>query len=449
MQVFKTYYKSTCEAAILAAFRVFFGVLMLISLLRFLSKGWVDTLYIKPLFHFKYYGFEWVTDLGKGTYFLFVIAIISAFFVLIGWFYRTAITLFFLVFTYIELIDKTTYLNHYYFISVLSFLLIFLPLNASFSIDSFRRKKEYQKVQRYTVDCIKLLVSIVYFYAGLAKLNSDWLLRAKPLSIWLTKRNHYPIIGDLMDESWFHYAMSWSGALYDLSIPFLLYFSRTRKFAFVTVVLFHLATSILFPIGMFPYIMIFSCIIFFNGSFHVGFIDFLKRVFTIKRDNVTLQSAIYKSSSINIFVILIFFTIQLFLPFRYFCYPGELFWTEEGYRFSWRVMLIEKAGDIEFRIRDNDTGDYELISNDDFLTPFQIRQMKTQPDFILEFAHILGDYYSVDKEKRVSVFAESYVSLNGRIAKQYINPKVDLYNEKESLRHKYWIFPCTNDIKGF
>ena len=33
--------------------------------------------------------------------------------------------------------------------------------------------------------------------------------------------------------------------------------------------------------------------------------------------------------------------IQLAFPFRYLLYPGNIFWTEEGYRFSWRVMLME------------------------------------------------------------------------------------------------------------
>jgi hypothetical protein len=102
--------------------------------------------------------------------------------------------LFFFSFTYIELIEKTTYLNHYYFISILSFLLVFLPANKCFSMDVFLRKKQYKEIPQWTVDAIKLLMVIVYFYAGLAKINSDWLLEALPLKIWMPSKSQSEFI---------------------------------------------------------------------------------------------------------------------------------------------------------------------------------------------------------------------------------------------------------------
>ena len=143
--------------------------------------------------------------------------------------------------------DKTTYLNHYYFVSILSFLMIFLPAHTYFSVDANRNeliRKEY--VPKWTIDSIKLLLGIVYFYAGLAKLNSDWLVKAMPLKIWLPSKFDIPFLGDLLQAEWVHYAFSWSGAIYDLSIPFLLLYRRTRTYAFVFVVIFHVLTRILF-----------------------------------------------------------------------------------------------------------------------------------------------------------------------------------------------------------
>jgi hypothetical protein len=49
-------------------------------------------------------------------------------------------------------------------------------------------------------------------------------------------------------------------------------------------------------------------------------------------------NALYKT---KIVFISCFIAFQLLFPFRYLCYPNELFWTEE-FRFSWRVMLMEK-----------------------------------------------------------------------------------------------------------
>lgn len=444
------YFQQTQKAASLAAFRICFALLMLYSLTRFLCKGWVEYLYIDPAFHFKYYGFEWVKDLGVYNYGLFTVAILSCIAILIGYYFRIAMICFFLSFTYIELIDKTTYLNHYYFISILSFIMMFFPMNATFSIDALRKKESYEYIPKYYVDSLKLLLGIVYFYAGLAKLNSDWLLRAQPLKIWLSTKTYFPVIGNLMNDTWFHYAMSWSGALYDLSIPFLLLCKKTRTYAYFFVVVFHVFTRMLFPIGVFPYVMIVTTLIFFDETIHEKFIYFLRKRLILRKKPIKLNKVYsFKRQKIVVSILCLFFIIQLLLPFRYICYPGELFWHEQGYRFSWRVMLIEKVGYIKFRVVINDTGESFTVENDKFLSPFQIKEMKTQPDFILEFVNILGDYYKTPNRKSISIYAESYVSLNGRLAQQFINPNVDLYKLKDGFEHKNWILPLKDEIKGF
>ena len=444
------YFNKHTDARPLVVFRILFGLMMFASMIRFWANGWIDKLYIKPTFFFSYYGFEWVKPVGNYTYLIFVICALASLFIAFGYKYRFAIILFFLSFTYIELMDKTNYLNHYYFVSVLSFLLIFLPANVQFSVDAFLRKKEYNIIPRWTIDSVKLLLGIVYFYAGLTKLNSDWLFRAMPLKIWLPSKYDLPIIGNnLMQQDWFHYVMSWGGALYDLIIPFLLIYRKTRPFAFILVIFFHVFTRVLFPIGMFPYIMIVSSLIFFDANFHKKIMYWLGNMLRINHLRL-LQIKEYNFSSyygkIITGIILIFFSIQLALPWRYFLYPGELFWTEEGYRYSWRVMLMEKAGYANFKIVDEKTGNYFYVKNEDFLTPYQEKQMSFQPDFILEYAHYLGDHFSRQGHQNIQVFVESYVALNGRMSRPYINPKIDLYQEKESFYHKNWILPFESDI---
>ena len=102
------------------------------SIVRFWSKGWIAELYIQPRYFFPFYGFEFVKPLGPYTYGLFAVCGLSALLVAIGLFYRVAIISLFLSFTYIELIDKSTYLNHYYFTSMVCLLLIFLPATRLF-----------------------------------------------------------------------------------------------------------------------------------------------------------------------------------------------------------------------------------------------------------------------------------------------------------------------------
>jgi len=450
-KILTTYLNKQTKTASLAVFRLLFGLMMLLSIVRFWSKGWIETLYIQPKFHFTYYGFEWVKPLGNYTYLLFFICGLSTVFITIGYKYRIAIITFFLSFTYIELMDKTTYLNHYYFISILSFLLIFIPANATFSLDSYLKKRNFDYVPKWTVDAIKLLLAIVYLHAGLAKLNSDWFFRAMPLKIWLPSKYDFPILGNsLMQQDWFHFAMSWSGALYDLSIPFLLFFKKTRLVAFLLVLFFHIFTGILFPIGMFPYIMIVAALIFFDADYHIKIINFIKKniLRSTKEINTIYkyQFSMYKKKIITPLLI-IFFAIQILLPWRYLLYPSELFWTEEGYKFSWRVLLTEKTGYANFKIVDGKTNNYFYVNNTDFLTPFQEKEMSIRPDFMLEYAHYLGDHFKSQGHKNIEIYVESFVALNGRMSKTFINPKVDLYKQQESFKHKDWITPFSSEIK--
>ena len=105
---------------------------MLYSIIRIFFKGWIETLYIEPSFHFSYYGFEWIKPIGDYTYIIFLVCAVSSFLVAIGYKYRLSIILLFLSFTYIELMDKTTYLNHYYLVSLICFLMIFfLPMQVT------------------------------------------------------------------------------------------------------------------------------------------------------------------------------------------------------------------------------------------------------------------------------------------------------------------------------
>ncbi|MEQ8524897.1 HTTM domain-containing protein [Gracilimonas sp.] len=450
----RSYLTATTNAAPLAIFRIFFGLLMLISIVRFAANGWIQKLYIEPQFFFSYYGFEWVQPLGDWTYLIFILCGLSSIFVALGYKYRISILVFFLSFTYIELMDKTTYLNHYYFISILSFLMMFLPAHAYYSLDAWNDKKlRSQEVPKWSVDSIKLLLFIVYFYAGLAKLNSDWLFEAMPLQIWLPSKYSLPLLGDLLQQTWTHYAFAWAGAIYDLSIPFLLLIRKTRIFAFILVVIFHILTRVLFPIGMFPYIMIVSTLIFFDAGLHNQILDYISKWFSITKsffDNGNIysfpQTWVRKAS---LGIVCTFFVLQLLIPFRYLLYPGELFWTEEGYRFSWRVMLMEKVGYANFKVVNPDSGQSFYVDNTEFLTRFQEKQMSFQPDFILEYAHFLEDYYK--KEAGIQdpeIFVDSYVALNGRRSKRYVNPDIDLTEIKPSLKHRTWLLPFDDEIKG-
>ena len=446
------YFQTYISPAPLAVFRMAFGLLILASVVRFWVKGWIAELYLQPTFFFPYYGLEFIKPLGVYTYALFAVCGTCALLVALGWHYRPAAAGLFLSFTYIELMDKSTYLNHYYFVSLVALMLVFLPADACHSLDAARRPvRWHSQVPRWTVDALRLLVGIVYVYAGLAKLNSDWLLAAAPLRIWLPAKNDLPLVGFLFNYPATAYVFSWFGAFYDLTVPFFLLNRLTRPYAYAAVVVFHVLTAILFPIGMFPYVMIVAALVFFPAEFHQRLLERARRWLRLGAEEPRPAAPLVYRPRVRLALLTgfaLFFVVQLLVPLRYWLYPRELFWTEEGYRFSWRVMLMEKLGQVQFKVVDAATGRARLVNNGEHLSVLQEKMMATQPDMLLQFAHYLRAYYARQGMTRPQVYADAYVSLNGRLGQAYLDPTVDLARQTEGFAPKPWILPFNDEITG-
>ncbi|AKD04356.1 HTTM domain-containing protein [Pontibacter korlensis] len=447
LQKLKPYLTAPVSAAPLAVFRVIFGGMMLASILRSMGKGWVTELYVKPKVYFTYYGFEWVQPLGEaGMYALFSVMAVAALGVMVGLFYRLSALLFFLSFSYVELIDKSNYLNHYYFVSIVALLLVLVPAHRHFSLDVLRRTQSWvSQVPCWVVLVFQLQLGLVYFYAGVAKLNSDWLLEAMPLRYWLPAHTHLPLIGQLLDEKWVAYVFCWFGAFYDLTIPFFLSWRKSRPLAYLTVIVFHVLTAVLFQIGMFPYIMMVSTLIFFSANFHERLLGRCRSLFRVCVPAAPVAARV-EAQPLLLSLLVVHFVLQVLVPWRFVLYPGELFWTEQGYRFSWRVMLMEKTGTAFFYVFDPKSGHEVEINNRDYLTINQEKQMATQPDMILQYAHMLQQDFAARGVPGAQVRAEVYVSMNGRGSRLLINPNVNLAAEKESFLPKPWILPLEEAI---
>ena len=248
-----------------AVFRVLFGALSFITVVRFFTNGWIDALYVEPSYHFKYLGFAWVhpwPSWGMDLHF-FVLGVL-ALFIAAGFKYRISTILFLFGFLYIELLDAITYLNHYYWLSLTSALIIFMPLNRMWSVDAWLRPSmRSDTVPAWVIWLLRAQLGVVYLFGGIAKINSDWLFNALPMKIWLYQHGDFPLIGTILQQTWTAFAMSWAGAIFDLTIVGWLLWHRTRPFAFTVLISFHLMTWQLFPmLGMFPWLMMGSMLIY-------------------------------------------------------------------------------------------------------------------------------------------------------------------------------------------
>ncbi len=433
----------------LAVFRMAFGAVLFFSCCRFIAKGWIDDFYVQPKFHFPFFGFEWLTPMSPAImYLLYGFMAIAALFIFLGLFYRIATVLFFLTFSYAELLDKTYYLNHYYLVTICSFLLIWVPANRYFSLDVLRKPGWLAtQVPSWTILVFKYQLLIIYCCAGLSKLTNEWLIRAMPLKIWLPAKANIPVLGPLLKYEWTAYLFSWASALFDLTIPFILLNKSSRRFGYFLVIVFHVLTAVLFQIGMFPWLMIIATLIYFSEGFHLKLIRQIRKIFD-KEEPVLVKQYLPVNKNVQHTVLILlgfYFLIQVMVPFRYLCYPGNLLWTEQGYRFSWRVMLMEKSGTSFFYVKEGEKGRKFQVNNAEFLTPYQERMVETQPDMILQYAHILKQQCLARGFSDPQVTVESYVSLNGRGSQLYIDSSVNLADEKESwFAGGKWILPYKN-----
>lgn len=436
------FYKKV-NIAPLITFRVVFGALLVFSTARFMYLGWIKDHYLQPKLHFKYYGFEWITVASPNVmYVLHYVLLASALGIMLGFLYRIATILVFFIFTYTELIDITYYLNHYYFVSLVCFLLIFIPANQAFSIDAWRKKQEEKTIANWCIIILRLQIFLVYFYAGLAKMNPTWLLNALPLRIWLPANDTLPLIGQYLKLPITAYFFSWAGMLFDTFVIFFLAYKNTRIYAYFSIIIFHTLTGSMFQIGVFPLVMIGATLIFFSDEWHERWQGFFRKKWNLEVashevTDTSEASPTYKH--ITGLLIVLYILFQLVFPWRFLLYKGNLFWTEQGYRYGWRVMLMEKAGTAIFYVKDSKTDREGMVYNEDFLNPHQEKQMAMQPDLILQYAHFLKKYYENKGMKNVSVRAEVYVTLNGSPSRLYFDSQLDLTKIEDNWSEKKWL----------
>ncbi len=426
----------------LVTFRILFGFVMLIGTIRFVALGWIEDHYLQPLLHFTYYGFSWIKVAPAWLmYTIHGMMILSAAGIMLGYCYRLSAIIFFATFTYTELIDVTYYLNHYYFVSWVAFILIFLPAHQYFSIDAWRKPSLQQNTTPWwTIAILQFMIALVYVFAGIAKINHDWLMQAMPLRIWLPAHHHLPVVGDLLRQDWVAYAFSWMGMLFDCTVFFFLMYKPTRLFAWLILVGFHLITGFLFQIGVFPVVMITSTLIFFSSQWHQHALEKLQALFGYKPLPKTEKSN-HQTHFFLRYGLYAVVSFHLLFPFRYLLYPSNVFWTEEGYRFSWRVMLMEKAGTATFYVKDQLTNKEGVVDNAEFLNSHQEKQMAMQPDMILQYAHFLKNEFSKRGLHNPSVRAEVYVTLNGVPSRLLIDPTINLALLQDSWQTKQWVRP--------
>jgi vitamin K-dependent gamma-carboxylase len=450
------------DISFLVFFRILFGGIMLWEVYRYFTYGWISRYYVEPAVNFTYYGFSWVKPWpGRGMYIHFFVLGLAAACVMVGFLYRIAAPVFFLAFTYTFLLDQTRYLNHFYLVCLISFLMCFLPAERAFSVDALlRRKIRSAVVPAWTLWLLRAQVGIPYFYGGIAKLNSDWIYGGEPMRTWLRPLTGLPGSGPIFAADWVVYSFVIGGLMLDLLVVPLLLWRRTRLFAFAAAVVFNLINAVIFDIGIFPWLMLGALLIFFPPDLLRRFARaFMSPGEAFADVGPSQASATPKtiaegsscpslsaSQKLVAGLLAAYLAVQLFFPLRHYLYPGNVSWTEEGHNFAWHMKLRTKGGEAVFTVTHPRSGQTWIIKPEDYLKPHQLMKMTTKPDLVLLFGHHLAEEKQREGYDNVEVRARVMVSLNGRQPQLLIDPNVDLAKEHVSLLPARWIVPLTTPL---
>ncbi len=424
----------------LVLFRAVFGLLIAIEGFGAIATGWVQRTLVDPEFTFNFIGFDFLQVFqGQPMYAYFALMGIFGLMVMLGWKYRFAMVGYAILWTGAYLMQKSSYNNHYYLMVLLCWVMALLPANRSFSLDAkFNPSFRSISMPRWCLWILILQVWIVYTYASAAKFYPDWLDATAP-KLFMQAKSRYWLIGDFLQQEWVHYTIAYVGILYDgLIVPALLW-KRTRFIAFIVSLFFHLFNSVVFQIGIFPYMSIAFSLFFFSPAI-------LRKRFLPKREAYIEDKVIVpRLKSLGITVFTIYFLVQIGLPLRHWFFQDDVLWTEEGHRCSWRMMLRSKSGQLAFWVTDKETGRKEHFKHRDVLSPKQQRSIRAQPDMIWQMAQYIKKVYA-ERGIDAAVHVNAQVKVNGGPYFPFIDHEVDLANVPwYHFKHNDWILPSPED----
>lgn len=421
------------DNAPLVLFRIFFGFLFACETFGAIITGWVRNNFVVTEFTFSHIGMEWLQPLpGYGMYFYFGIMGCLSLLVMLGYRYRLSLGLLTVLWAGTYFMQKTSYNNHYYLLMLVGFIMFFLPANEYASIDA----KQNPKIQRFTMPvwCSYVMIfqmAIVYFFATVAKFYPDW-LDGTYTKILFTGIQDYKWMHKVFSNTSFHVFIAYAGIAFDgLIIPMLLW-KRTRTLAVIASLVFHLFNSVFLKIGVFPYFALSFAVFFYPP-------ETIRTLFFKQKPVAETQTGPIYGMSWMYWLFVPYFIIQLFLPIRHWFIKGDVLWTEEGHRLSWRMMLRERGGFITFKIVDKQTKESFYYPLQKHLTQRQIDGMSTRPDMIWQMAQRIKSQYQKEG-KEVSVYANCYASVNRKPLAVLIDPKTDLaVAEWDYFWHNDWV----------
>ena len=383
--------------------------------------------YIEASLHFTWSLTPWLAPGPPVTVYAHMAAnVLAAVLVALGCFYRVAAACLAVGIAALLGMEQTAYINHTYLYALYAAIFACIPANAAVSLDVRRRPE----IARATAPawCLYLLrfqMAVVYGFAGLAKIDADW-LRAMPLTVWLKMDAGYPLIGPLLAAPATAYVMSYGGLLFDLLIVPCMLWPRTRRHAFAVAVVFHLTNVVSFGIGTFPWFSLAATALFFPPESFRRIPLLARRLAEVSVSSLPASPMPGVGRSRLIVAALVAYaSVQIAIPSRRFFIEGNPSWTGVGHTFAWRMMLRNKTGRLSLRLYEPATGRRWSEGPAKYLVSRQVRVAATDPEMILQLARFVARRYA-EQGRDVEVRVDAFASLNGRAPRRLVRDDLDL-----------------------
>ncbi|MCC6487043.1 MAG: HTTM domain-containing protein [Candidatus Hydrogenedentes bacterium] len=428
------------DAASLAVFRIVFAATMFALALFYYSSPRFS-IYAEEAFRFRYYGFEWVPVWSSDARTLLVYVLgASALLLLAGFCYRIAAIAVALCHLSLALMDIRFYQNHMYLLAIISILMVVIPAHRAFSVDaSLRVSRHGPYVPAWCVWILRIQFALVYFWAGVAKLQADWLLGV-PLRIFADRSEH----ANFITGEFAILGMSYAGLLFDLLVGPALLWRKTRLPAYCVSLLFHLINYHLWGIDVFPHFMMGATLVFFAPDWPRAVIArVLRRSHAPCEPVQAAPQDRRRFGSLQIAFFTVFVLWQGLMPLRPYFYPGAVHWNEEGQLYAWRMMSVSKRCVARFHAYDPHTKRRWELEPRDFNVELytlagwlpEIQPVWNAVQFARHAANVLRDR-GLD---RVEIYADLFVSINRRKPELLIDPAIDLASVEYGFMPVAWI----------
>lgn len=478
------------DAASLAVFRIALGLLLIYDAVRKGDHFFGSNNY--ALFRFTYDGFAWVPSAGAWAPYLADLWLVCALLVVLGLFYRPAMiaTTLLTIFGFLQ--AREYYLNHYYLLIIVCFLMCLVPANRAYALDCLwgRGKQSPPVVARMHMWLLKGQTEIVLIYAGLVKINADW-MQLEPLRSWLLQRRGDIFYGELWNHDWAVATGAYGIIILHMFGAPLLMWKRTRLPIFLTYCAFHGTNHVIFNIGIFPWMTIAMSALFFPPEWPRKFAGRLRSLAGFAQANAAastnaLRGAFsrfavapgsacvlnetsersktdgssgygallraesragffawrpgWRAASFAVFACL-WLAFQSLFPLRHYLYEGDVAWTREGHAFAWRMKLIDRWSPGMFAVVYLPEKHLLLAPPlRKLLTERQYRKVATRPHMAQQLGpHLATLIRSSLDVKRVQVKLYYPVGYNNREASLLIDPAADMVTASVAEHPAPWI----------